>query len=259
MSKLADFFKSLSGSLVDEEIEMDHSTAKKTAKPAKTENLSIPQMQGGSGERKRATPRGEKNEAHIPKFGGSYLPIAPSKWDSGTFSRVQKKEEVELTIFFVEDSVETERAKVEKIVTKLSEETNYVKIITYGSFVNESIVAEKNSSAEIFINSVFDESDSNACLYDALVILKNAVFECNGKVVEDTEETRKTISSIKVIGIGTARNVESKESKSSAVTAFNEILKSKNVSTRYICYKEEETIGAAAIGFREISFINNKF
>ena len=187
------------------------------------------------------------------------IEIAPASSNAIFF---KKREGVKLIIFLVENNEDF--CNPNSIISKLIKRYNtadYVKFITYGSWANETEILGIETFNTLDLKGILGgaEESSNSCLYDGIIELEKIVSENMFKVIEETERPRKKIESIEIIGIGRCIDNCSKVSKEVSIQAFNKVLKTKGVVTKYICQTEETFANAAEMGFRSIASINQVF
>ena len=187
------------------------------------------------------------------------IEIAPASSNAIFF---KKREGVKLIIFLVENNEDF--CNPNSIISKLIKSYNtadYVKFITYGSWANETEILGIETFNTLDLKGILGgaEESSNSCLYDAIIELEKIVSENMFNVIEETERPRKKIESIEIIGIGRCIDNCSKVSKEVSIQAFNKVLKTKGVVTKYICQTEETFANAAEMGFRSIASINKVF
>lgn len=187
------------------------------------------------------------------------IEIAPASSNAIFF---KKSEGVKLIIFLVENNEDF--CNPNSIISKIIESYNiadFVKFITYGSYVKNTEILGIETFNILDLKGILGgaEESSNSCLYDAIIELEKIVSENMFNVIEETERPRKKIESIEIIGIGRCIDNCSKVSKEVSIQAFNKVLKTKGVVTKYICQTEETFANAAEMGFRSIASINKVF
>lgn len=172
------------------------------------------------------------------------------------FPRVTKKK---LTIVLLENTKKSLEAKgiILKIIHRLVS-TDLICVITYGDNVKVNKVEKVSTFSD---EKLLDENNvtENACLYDALKILKKVVIIADKKELdEDFGIDKYKIDSIDVIGIGSGLDVGSKAKMEEAIECFEDVLSKKDVDTKYFCFSEDTFKEVASLGFRSIGAFPSK-
>lgn len=158
-----------------------------------------------------------------------------------------------LNILLVENNVDISlKKKLFTFIKKQLRSDEFIIIISYGDSVT---VSEIMQVSEVDNDNLTSCSEiTNLCLCDALVKLEECFSE-NYLNVFEKNENRIKITNIDIIGIGSCVDIGSEASKEYAYDLFDEIIRNKNITTKYFCYTDENFSNAAEVGFRSIGAI----
>lgn len=179
----------------------------------------------------------------------SKWPYVPSIW---------KYKDKKLTIVLLENTIQVaqEQEIIEKIVRNLLTTTDYICIIHYGSMVMEEKIREA-TSFDYHDLLQKDDMGTKSCFWDALVVLERLVKE-NHEKKKELDWNYICFHKIEIIGIGRCYDNASSVSNQVGIEKFSEVAKLPNVISKYFCFREENFIEAAKIGFRSIGAVNRK-
>lgn len=164
-----------------------------------------------------------------------------------------------LTILLLETTAEVavEKENLIKIFKSLVTSGMLV-IINYGSYVTVSKTFDVSNFNNYTDFSYYEVTGNEACLYDALVELKDIVSKMYMRM-EETEKEKILIKNIEIIGIGTCKDNHSKVSKEIGIDCFTTATSKPDIVTKYFCITDDNFINAAEIGFRSIGAISKKY
>ena len=201
--------------------------------------------------------KGRKEEKADKK---SFFPIfkgEPSEYLSPP-PRYRRTIDSKLTIFLVENTAKVfENQEIVLGIVKKLLSTGFVCIINYGSTARESELYDSSSFDKVRIVCKEDQGD-NACFYDALVSMKT-IFDKKFLATEKRDFDEFILNKVDIVGIGTGRDNCSKASKEEAIKCFCDVIKSKNVTSKYFCLTEDSFMDVAEIGFRSIGAISKEY
>lgn len=165
--------------------------------------------------------------------------------------------EKKLTILLIENTLEMAKKVSTLNNVRGSIKDGLVCSIYYGGIVWQSAIVEATAIKDIplFIKAELGEE---ACLYDALIHVASLVTQKYQRVEE--EKTNKImINSIEIIGVGSCRDTTSSAQKDFAINCFTKVAQKPQVLSKYYCFKEQDFIEAAQIGFRSIGAISKNY
>lgn len=169
-----------------------------------------------------------------------------------------------LTVVLIENTATTKAEKdmISKIIKKLVP-TGLITAITYGTKLYQCDICEISEFKDEEIFSCEEETNEDACLFDALVLLEKVCsdeyMKIKEKVADDGKKERVKVNNIEIIGIGTCKNSTSKVSKEAGIDAFCKLTEKSDIVTKYFCLTEETFVHAAEIGFHSIMAISREY
>lgn len=164
-----------------------------------------------------------------------------------------------LTILLLETTAEVavEKENLIKIFKSLVT-SGLLVVINYGSHVTVSETFDVSNFNKDTDFSYYEVTGNEACLYDALVELKEIVNKMYMRM-EETDKEKILIKNIEIIGIGTCKDNHSKVSKEIGIDSFTTATSKPDIVTKYFCITDANFVDAAEIGFRSIGAISKKY